>query len=96
MKPLLTAISVAALFATASIAMAASTPAKDPAFKVHGSIVCPVSGETLASPKDAFNSEVYKGKTYYFCCAGCKPLFDKDPQKYIKAAAGGKHSSMGM
>ena len=29
---------------------------------------------------------VYKGKTYYFCCPGCKPLFDKNPEKYIKKA----------
>ena len=26
---------------------------------------------------------VYKGKTYYFCCPGCKPQFDKNPEKYI-------------
>lgn len=27
---------------------------------------------------------VYKDKTYYFCCPGCKPQFDKDPEKYLK------------
>ena len=27
---------------------------------------------------------VYKEKTYYFCCPGCKPQFDKDPEKYLK------------
>ncbi len=26
----------------------------------------------------------YKGKTYYFCAPGCKFLFEKDPEKYIK------------
>jgi len=25
------------------------------------------------------------GKTYYFCCAGCKTAFEKDPAKYVKA-----------
>ncbi len=27
---------------------------------------------------------VYKDKTYYFCCKACKPMFDKDPEKYLK------------
>ncbi|MBI5017481.1 MAG: YHS domain-containing protein [Deltaproteobacteria bacterium] len=26
----------------------------------------------------------YNGKTYYFCCAGCKVMFDKNPQEYVK------------
>jgi YHS domain-containing protein len=30
-----------------------------------------------------FTSE-YHGKTYYFCAAGCKRSFDKDPNKYIQ------------
>ncbi len=29
----------------------------------------------------------YKGKTYYFCSAGCKRAFDKDPEKYLTAGA---------
>jgi Cu+-exporting ATPase len=28
---------------------------------------------------------IYKGVTYYFCSATCKMLFDRDPEKYIKA-----------
>lgn len=24
----------------------------------------------------------HKGKTYYFCAAGCKQLFDKNPSRY--------------
>jgi len=28
---------------------------------------------------------VYKGKTYYFCSAGCKELFEKEPPKYVTA-----------
>jgi len=27
----------------------------------------------------------YGGKTYYFCAPGCKKLFEKDPQKYLKS-----------
>jgi Cu(I)/Ag(I) efflux system membrane fusion protein len=41
--------------------------------------VCPVMGGAVN--KDIF--AVYKGKKVYFCCAGCKPEFEKDPQKYI-------------
>ena len=38
-------------------------------------------------PETAAGSYEYKGKTYYFCCSGCKPMFDKNPQKYIKTAS---------
>ncbi|MBC8103781.1 MAG: YHS domain-containing protein [Cytophagales bacterium] len=31
-------------------------------------------------------SSVYKGKKYLFCCGGCKPQFDKNPEKYVKTA----------
>jgi YHS domain-containing protein len=30
-----------------------------------------------------FKSE-YKGKTYYFCAPGCKKLFERDPEAYLK------------
>lgn len=28
----------------------------------------------------------HQGARYWFCCAGCGPLFDADPQKYAVAA----------
>jgi len=28
----------------------------------------------------------YKGRRYFFCCAGCPPAFKKDPAKYAKTA----------
>jgi YHS domain-containing protein len=43
---------------------------------------CPVMGETFTVAKDSPRSE-YKGKTYVFCCASCKPKFDKEPEKYL-------------
>jgi YHS domain-containing protein len=46
-------------------------------------VVCPVYG-TKIKKSQAFDSAVYKGKTYYFCCAACKPLFLKNPEKYVK------------
>lgn len=44
--------------------------------------VCPVTKEKFKVAKDTPYS-VYKGKTYVFCCGGCKPQFDKNPEKYL-------------
>ena len=32
-------------------------------------------------------STVYEGKTYYFCCTGCRDAFKDNPEKYIKEFA---------
>jgi Cu+-exporting ATPase len=44
---------------------------------------CPVSGKEFKKSEASPKYE-YKGKTYYFCCAGCKDKFEKDPEKYIE------------
>ena len=86
LRPLLIA---SAMLAFAGAAFAA--PAAKPAAKAKpAALVCPVTGETIASVKDAVGSSVYKGKTYYFCCESCKPAFDKNPAKYVKTASAGK------
>jgi len=36
--------------------------------------------------KSAAGTSDYKGKTYYFCAAGCKKAFDAAPEKYLKKA----------
>ena len=43
---------------------------------------CPVMGGEFEVTADTQHS-TYKGKTYVFCCPGCKPQFDADPEKYI-------------
>lgn len=49
------------------------------------SAICPVMGTQIPDvTKAPGGSAVYKGKTYYFCCKGCKPAFLKNPEKYIK------------
>ncbi len=48
------------------------------------SAVCPVMGTKIPDITKAAGKSVYKGKTYYFCCPGCKPTFDKNPAKYAK------------
>ena len=42
----------------------------------------PVCGMDVDEKTAAGKSE-YKGQTYYFCSAGCKKSFDKEPEKYI-------------
>jgi YHS domain-containing protein len=44
---------------------------------------CPVTGNEFTVSKDTQFSQ-YKGKYYAFCCPGCKPQFDKSPEKYLK------------
>ena len=82
-----TLFATAALLTLAASASAAPIAAKaKPAAVKAAALVCPVTQEKIASVKDAAGSSTYKGKTYYFCCAGCKPMFDKDPAKYAKPA----------
>ena len=41
--------------------------------------MCPITGK----PINKMYSTVYKGKTVYFCCPMCKPIFDKSAEKYL-------------
>ena len=43
----------------------------------------PVCKMTVDEKKGAATYE-YKGKTYYFCAAGCKDKFSKDPEEFVK------------
>lgn len=45
-------------------------------------IQCPVMKTWFVLDKKTSRA-VYKNKTYFFCCAGCKPQFLKEPEKYI-------------
>ena len=76
------------LITTSAVLALASTTFAAPAAKAKPkALICPVTGETIASVKAAVGSSVYKGKTYYFCCKDCKPDFDKNPAKYVKTAS---------
>lgn len=41
----------------------------------------PVCGMMVDEKKTKLKSE-HEGKAFYFCSAGCKVTFDKDPNKY--------------
>jgi xanthine dehydrogenase accessory factor len=41
----------------------------------------PVCGMMVDESEAKYFSE-YRGKTYYFCCAGCKQAFEKQPEAY--------------
>ena len=41
-------------------------------------------------PRTAAAKSEYEGKTYYFCAPGCKVAFDRNPEKYVTATAGGE------
>jgi YHS domain-containing protein len=86
MKPLLLTVAALALLPGAALAAPGH-----PAPTKKAALVCPVSGTEIASAAKAYNHEVYKGKTYYFCCPECKPVFDKNPGKVISDAAKGKY-----
>jgi len=47
-------------------------------------VECPVTGEKIHKGMAA-GKTVYKGKTYYFCCAGCPEKFKNNPEKYLKS-----------
>lgn len=51
--------------------------------KVGDTTKCPISGEEFVVEATSPKAEV-DGKTYYFCCAGCKKKFEADPAKYTK------------
>ena len=45
----------------------------------------PICGMSVTVATAEHRSE-YAGRTYYFCCAGCKHSFDKEPQRYLGTA----------
>jgi YHS domain-containing protein len=79
---------------------AATSKTKTKPAKAKAALICPVTGDKIPSKDKAAGHSVYKGVTYYFCCSGCKPMFDKNPSKYIskmkskdKADKNSKHGS---
>ena len=57
----------------------------------HASAIYPVCGMSVPTEHAEYRS-FRNGETYYFCSAGCKATFDRDPDKYTarsKTGSGG-------
>ena len=68
--------------AAAPAAPAAEAPvAFDERPAVGTRATCPVMGNVFVVSQSTGHSE-HEGKHYAFCCPGCKPQFDADPEKY--------------
>lgn len=85
---------VALLAALTSTAMAHPSGMHKKSAMKSAAMICPVTGDKIASTKAAVGHETYKGKTYYFCCPECKPRFDKDRAGIAAHAAKGKYEKM--
>ncbi len=53
---------------------------------IAGMAIDPVCGMTV-DPQAGKPHADYRGKTYHFCCDGCRGKFLADPQKYLGASA---------
>lgn len=74
---------------------APAAPAAAPAAPAAaGEVTCQVSGEKFVPTADSPKSE-YQGKTYTFCCAGCKKKFDAEPAKFAGQPAPAKPDCKG-
>lgn len=51
--------------------------------QTEGKVQCPVMKNWILVSEAADSAE-YNGKTYYFCCGGCKEQFLKNPDQYIE------------
>lgn len=80
-------ISVLAVSAVASFAQEKGAP-KKPADKTefHCSVMSKDKVDVEKATKDGLFAD-YKGRRYFFCCAGCPATFKKDPEKYAKLNA---------
>ena len=50
----------------------------------------PVCGMEVDEQKATEKVE-YKAQTYYFCAPGCRIVFEKDPEKYLRPKEGEHH-----
>lgn len=82
MKKLFAAGLVACL--TLSVGFTQGQPKPKPTPK---EIACPVMPDHKVNIADATKTKMfadYKGRRYFFCCAGCVPAFKANPAKYAK------------
>ncbi|HEY2442472.1 MAG TPA: YHS domain-containing protein, partial [Streptosporangiaceae bacterium] len=67
----------------AAAGRAAGGAAAQPAGPAPSAVTDPVCGMTVTVGPDGRPFE-HDGETYYFCCAGCRAEFEKDPHGYAR------------
>ena len=87
------ALSAIVIFTTSAHAAPVIKAPKAAAALKTVALICPVTGDKIPSIKEAAGHSTYGGKTYYFCCAMCKPQFDKNPAQFVKPAGKSKTST---
>jgi xanthine dehydrogenase accessory factor len=55
--------------------------------EVSQSAIDPVCGMAVDASGSTYRSE-YEGRSFYFCCAGCKQTFDKRPESFGRRSSG--------
>jgi YHS domain-containing protein len=83
MKRVLLCAGAALVLASAGLAVE-----KDKKAAAKTEAYCPIMTKNKVKIKDATKKKMfadYKGRRYFFCCAGCPDAFKKDPAKYAKA-----------
>lgn len=83
MNRLIPALAIAALAALSLAQAPPAKPAKNPK-----TINCPVMKMSKVDIAKATKSKMfadYKGRRYFFCCAGCPEAFAANPAKFAKA-----------
>ena len=83
-KTLILLVASLALVGGASAQTKTKAPAKAPK-----TISCAVQKGDMLNVADATAKHMYsdyKGRRYFFCCAGCPEAFKKDPAKFAKTA----------
>jgi xanthine dehydrogenase accessory factor len=67
----------------ANEAKSAAKPAASAALNViQNDAKDPICGMTVEKSKAKHKAE-FQGKTFYFCCAGCKQKFEQSPERYL-------------
>lgn len=67
----------------ATVAKAASRPSTGATLNViRDEAKDPICGMTVEKSKAKYKAD-FQGKTFYFCCAGCKQKFEQSPERYL-------------
>jgi YHS domain-containing protein len=73
-------LAIVLAFSVAGAGWAAPPPMMDRPLAGKTQVACPVQGGKIN--KDLYVD--YQGQRVYFCCPACIPIFNKDPENYLR------------